>query len=88
MRITLEIADDVLLAVKERARREKKSVGELISELARQSIQQEAVIVSAASTSPGGVSERLVSYGIHALPTRGSMVSSDSIDRIRDVEGI
>ena len=35
MRTTLDIADDVLQAAKERARREKKTAGEVISELAR-----------------------------------------------------
>jgi len=35
MRTTLDIADDVLSAAKERARRENKSAGEVISELAR-----------------------------------------------------
>jgi hypothetical protein len=35
MRILLDIADDVLLAVEERAQREKKTIGELLSELAR-----------------------------------------------------
>ena len=36
MRTTLDIADDVLLAAKELARRQKKPLGEVISELARQ----------------------------------------------------
>ena len=35
MRTTLDIADDVLYVAKERARREKKSAGQVISELAR-----------------------------------------------------
>jgi hypothetical protein len=35
MRTTLDIAEDVLQAAKERARRENKTAGEVISELAR-----------------------------------------------------
>jgi hypothetical protein len=35
MRTTLDIADDVLQAAKERAKRERKIIGEMISELAR-----------------------------------------------------
>lgn len=35
MRTTLDIADDVLQTAKELARREKKTTGEVISELAR-----------------------------------------------------
>jgi len=38
MRTTLDIAEDVLLAVKDRARREKRSAGELLSELAREAL--------------------------------------------------
>jgi hypothetical protein len=35
MRIVLDIADDVLQAVEERAVREKKTIGEMLSELTR-----------------------------------------------------
>lgn len=35
MRTTLDIADDVLFAVKEIAQREKKSIGQVMSDLAR-----------------------------------------------------
>ena len=35
MRIVLDIADDVLQAVEERAQREKKTIGEMLSELTR-----------------------------------------------------
>jgi hypothetical protein len=38
MRTTLDIADDVLQAAKERARRERKTAGEVISELARSTL--------------------------------------------------
>jgi hypothetical protein len=38
MRTTLDIADDVLQAAKERGRRERKTVGEVISELARRGL--------------------------------------------------
>ena len=38
MRSTLDIAEDVLQAAKERARREKKTTGEVISELARKAL--------------------------------------------------
>jgi len=39
MRTTLEIDDDILGAAKELARREKKTAGKVISELARSGIQ-------------------------------------------------
>lgn len=40
MRTTLTIDDDVLLAAKELARQQNKSVGETISELARNSLRR------------------------------------------------
>jgi len=39
MRTTLDIADDVLLAAKELARRNRKSAGQVVSELAREGLR-------------------------------------------------
>lgn len=87
MRTTLDIADDVLFAAKEMAKREKKLLGQIISELARRAF--------AGASDPGHpppntpqVSERLASYGIHPLPQRGGIVTNELIDRLRDAEGI
>ena len=93
MRTTLDIADDVLFAAKEVARREKKSVGQIISELARQSFNQGAVSSTYSKTAGNEnqqltVSERLGAYGIEPLPARGGIVSNELIDRLRDAEGI
>jgi hypothetical protein len=93
MRTTLDIADDVLFAAKEVARREKKSVGHIISELARQSFNQGAVApkyfaADGDASVPLAVSERLGFYGIKPLPARGGIVSNELIDRLRDAEGI
>ena len=90
MRTTLDIADDVLFAAKEIARREKKSLGETISALARLAFAQhaEAQMPSRPSgSSVPKVSERLSAYGIHPLPARGGIVSNELIDRLRDEEG-
>jgi hypothetical protein len=83
MRTTLDIADDVLFASKELARREKKPLGQVISELARKAFAQQArepIAVHAV--------EPLASYGIHPLPPRGAIISNELIDRLRDEEGI
>lgn len=93
MRTTLDIADDVLFAAKEVARREKKSVGQIISDLARQSFNQGAIspnysALEGVPTKPMAVSERLGTYGIEPLPARGGLVSNELIDRLREVEGI
>lgn len=86
MRTTLDIADDILFAAKEIARREKKSLGQVISELARRAFSQPAD--GPPSPTGPGVSGRLGAYGIHPLPPRGGVVSNELIDRIRDQEGI
>lgn len=78
MRTTLDIADDVLLAVKERAAREGHSVGEMLSDLARASLLEPR-----RSTS---VTEEPVSYGLEPLPHRGPAVSNGLIDRLREEE--
>jgi hypothetical protein len=91
MRTTLDIADDVLFAAKEIARREKKSLGEIISELARRAFAQPADgMAGSPPPTPGApkVSERLARYGIHPLPPRGGIVTNELIDRLRDEEGV
>jgi hypothetical protein len=72
----LDIADDVLLAVKDRARREKRSAGELLSELAREALTHR-------------VSQPVESesfYGFQPLPHRGGVVTNELINRLRDEE--
>lgn len=90
MRTTLDIADDVLFAAKEIARREKKPLGTIISDLARRAFVNPAGAAPASPADPAGpqVSERLARYGIHPLPSRGGIVSNALIDRLRDAEGI
>ena len=76
MRTTLDIADDVLLAVKDRARREKRSAGELLSELAREALTHR-------------ISEPFEPesfYGFRPVPSRGGIVTNELIDRLRDEE--
>jgi hypothetical protein len=85
MRTTVDIADDVLLAAKEFARREKSSIGAVLSDLARQSLLGRSAAPSSAAATAG----RLAALGIQPLPRRGSaIVSNELIDRIRDEEGI
>jgi hypothetical protein len=81
MRTTLDIADDVLLAAKETARREKTSVGAVITELARRAL------IQAAPPTPGrGASSasRLARLGIQPKPKRGGIVTNETINRLRD----
>ena len=91
MRTTLDIADDVLFAAKEVARREKKPLGQIISELARRAFAHPAGSLpypERVENTPPHVSERIASYGIYPLPARGGLVSNEMVDRLLDQEGI
>ena len=73
MRTTLDIADDVLQAAKDRARRERKTAGEVISELARSALTQ----------APRS-EEPKARYGLRPFPRRGGIVSNELIDTLRE----
>lgn len=87
MRITLDIADDVLLAAKEMAQREKKPTGQVMSELARMALAMGASQTPTVPAVPQG-SERLAAYGIQPLPSRGVVISHELIERLRDADGV
>jgi hypothetical protein len=77
MRITLDIADDVLIAVKEWARRQKCSVGDLLSELAREALTHRSRKGSEARKPKSF-------YGFDPLPPRGKAVSNELIEKLRE----
>lgn len=76
MRTTLDIDDDILLAAKERARRDRKSAGEVISELARRALTDIG--------HPSGVAEPAVLYGFRPFACGNTIVTNDLIDKLRD----
>jgi hypothetical protein len=78
VRTTLNIDNDVLHAVRERARRQKRSAGEVLSELARRGL-----LGRPASEE---VAEAESFYGFEPLPSRGQAVSNELIDRLREEE--
>ena len=75
MRTTVDVAEDVLMAVKERARREKRSAGEVLSDLARSGLQANRGFE---------VAEPVSFYGFEPLPPRGPAVSNQLIDKLRE----
>ena len=81
MRTTLDIADDVLLAAKEVARREKLSVGAVITDLARRALVR---VEEAPAGRGAGSRGRLARLGIQPLPKRGGIVTNDKINQLRD----
>ena len=80
MRTTLNIDDDVLIAMKELARRESKSLGDVTSSLLRQSLTQR----DADRTADTGQESE---FGFHPFPKRGGIVTNELIDRLREEAG-
>ena len=74
MRTTLDLDEDVLLAVKHRARAEHRSAGAVLSELARMALTE----------SPAASTESFL--GFQPLPRRGGVVTNELIERLRDEE--
>ena len=75
MRTTLDIDDDVLRAARELARREKKTAGRVISDLARQAL---------AASPLGGERDARGLHGFRPFPRRGGIVTNELIDRLRE----
>lgn len=82
MRTTLDIDDAVLSAVKELARREGKTAGEVISELTRRALMHP----------PGGsveaVREPEAIYGFRPFPGGETPVTNEMVDKLRDELGV
>jgi len=77
MRTTLDIDDDVLHAAKERARREQKTAGQVVSELLRQALTAPAVL-------GGRVAEPSPLYGFQPFAATGRLVTNEQVDHLRD----
>ena len=77
MRTTLDIDDDVLASAKEIARRERKTAGQVMSELVRRALTQ---------ASPAG--DRAVgvvpSTGFVPFASRGNVVTNELIGKLRE----
>jgi len=75
MRTTLDIDEDVLAAAKERARRERRTAGAVISELARAALTRSNTSIAA---EPAAV------CGLSPFPSRGAVVTNARIDKLRE----
>ena len=81
MRTTLRLDDDILLAVRERARREQRTAGEVLSDLARQALTGQYRLPES------GAEGRMEGHhGFQPLPSRGVAISNALIDRLREDE--
>lgn len=76
MRTTISLDEDVLSAVRDRAHQEMRSMGSVLSELARQALT---------APQPRTGSDQAESfYGFTPLPRRGAAVSNELVDQLRD----
>ena len=79
MRTTLDIDEDVLVAAKELARRQRKTAGKLASELMREALRSRA---ARSATASGG------RHGFRPIPAGGSPVSNELVNAMRDELGV
>jgi hypothetical protein len=79
VRTTLDIDDDVLLAAKERARKEKISTGAALTQMARAGLAQASSAMRRGKKSP---------LGITPLASRGEVITNEHVNRLRDESGI
>jgi hypothetical protein len=77
MRTTLNIDDDVLQAVKELARRQEVTVGQIVSRLARRGLLEAL----------GGESQ-VIRNGVPALHPRAEIITLERLQGIIDSEGV
>lgn len=75
MRITLDIDNDVLAAAKERAKREHKTTGQVVTDLLRQALT--AATLSRPNTEP------LALYGFQPFAATGRLVTNEHINTLR-----
>jgi len=75
MRTTLDIEEDVLFAAKDLARREKKTAGQVISELARKGLAGAEALTAR---------EPKAIYGFRPFPKEGRIVSNEMINKLRE----
>ena len=78
MRTTLDVDDDVLASAKEIARREKKTAGQVLSQLARNSLTQRLT-----RSSPN----KTAAFGFKPFESRGVVVTNELIRKLRDEAG-
>lgn len=85
MRTTLDIDEDVLLAAKELARCQNLSTGQVVSRLLRRVLTGQ---YGSSATSKEVVSEPRTIAGFRPFPAGKAVVTNDSVNRLREAEGV
>ena len=94
MRTTVDLDEDVLMAVKELARLKGESIGRVLSELTRKGLLYRPMPESSGgplvSREPAETEQKtLASLGIHPFPYEGGPIpTNELVNRIREEEGI
>ena len=78
MRTTIDIEDDVLAAAKELARIQNVSAGQVVSKLLRSAL--------AGGQTQAQIETKQVG-GFRPFPARGVIVTNDTVNQLRDLEG-
>lgn len=90
MRTTLNIDDDILVTAQFLARKDRKTVGQVISELARNSLlgtQLDASPARGGQDEKSPLERKLAELGL--VPFKGGdVVTNEMVDMIRETEGI
>ena len=82
MRTTIDIDDEILAAVKDVAKREHLTAGQVVSRYMRQVFTGALVEVDRVSSNATDVT------GFRPFTARGKLVTNDEIELLRDKEGI
>ena len=81
MRTTLNIDDDLLMAVREEARRNSQPIGAVVSGLLRQAFEGDH------TERHGAAEEPPPEFGFRPFPRRGGIVTNKLIDQLREESG-
>ena len=76
---TLDIDDDLLMAAKDIAKRERRSAGSVVSDFVR--------LGMSAANHDERDEEGAAEFGFHPFPSRGGVVTNELIDRLREQTG-
>lgn len=83
MRTTLDIDDDVLIAAKELAAKERTTAGKILSEFFRRALH-----IPANAKHGGTQMGYVMKNGIPVFPSRGEVVTTEKVRRIMEEEGM
>lgn len=81
MRTTLDLGDDVLISAKDIARRENRTAGEVITELARIGLRQTR------EKGSSGRDRELAALGFDPIESTGIQVTDAQVNELRELFG-